>query len=49
MDEKRLAANDVNAVAGNGLLDRRSLLGAAATGSITALIACPAADRKSVV
>ena len=46
MDKKRLAANDAKAAAGNGLLDRRSLLGAATTGSMTALIACPAAKSE---
>jgi sulfane dehydrogenase subunit SoxC len=45
---KRLAANDAKAAAGNGLLDRRSLLGAATTGSMTALIACPAAAKSEL-
>jgi sulfane dehydrogenase subunit SoxC len=45
MDKRRLADNDVKAAAGNGLLDRRSLLGAVATGSMSALIASPAAAK----
>ena len=42
MNSKRLAAGRPDPAAGNGLLDRRHLLGAAATGSMAALIPRPA-------
>ena len=41
MDKKRLATGLPEPTAGNGLLDRRGLLGAAATGSLAALISRP--------
>jgi len=43
MDKKRLATGLPEPAAGNGLLDRRGLFGAAATGSLAALISRPAA------
>jgi len=43
MDEKRLATRQPDQAAGNGLMDRRRLLGAAAAGSVAALISRPAA------
>jgi len=42
MHEKRLAAGRPDPAAGNGLLDRRHLLGAAVTGSMAGLIPRPA-------
>ncbi len=45
MNKTRLAAGEPNAVAGNGLLDRRSLFGAAAAGTLAALSARPAAAK----
>src|SRR5207302_806781 len=41
MDRKRLATGLPEPAAGNGLLDRRGLFGAAATGSLAALISRP--------
>ncbi len=41
MDKKRLATGLPEPAAGNGLLDRRGLFGAAATGSLAALISRP--------
>ena len=41
MDKKRLAIGLPEPAAGNGLLDRRGLFGAAATGSLAALISRP--------
>src|SRR6266436_1607445 len=41
MDKKRLATALPEPAAGNGLLDRRGLFGAAATGSLAALISRP--------
>jgi sulfane dehydrogenase subunit SoxC len=43
MDEKRLATRQPDQAAGNGLMDRRRLFGAAAAGSVAALISRPAA------
>jgi len=43
MDKKRLATGLPEPAAGNGLLDRRGLFGAAATGSLAALISRPGA------
>jgi sulfane dehydrogenase subunit SoxC len=43
MDKKRLATGLPEPAAGNGLLDRRGLFGAAATGSLAALISRPVA------
>jgi sulfane dehydrogenase subunit SoxC len=47
MHENRSSAQDEQAAAGNGLLDRRSLL-SAATGSMVGLIASPAAANKEI-
>jgi hypothetical protein len=48
MRKKRSSAPDEKAAAaGNGLLDRRSLL-SAATGSMVGLIASPAAAKKEI-
>jgi len=43
MDEKRLATRQPDQAAGNGLMDRRRLFGAAAAASVAALISRPAA------
>jgi len=48
MDKKRSAAVEPIAVAGNGLLDRRSLVGAAVAGTLAAVAARPASAKNDL-